>query len=429
MSQSTLRHRLLALIGAAALSTASFAAAPEGDWNRFRGPNGSGVAPSANTPASFTEKDFNWRIELPGQGHSSPVISGNKIFVTVGDPDTGKRGLICLELATGKKLWNRDFDSHKFAQHKDNSFASASPSADGERVYFTFTTPESYKVYCLDYSGNELWTYDMGPWQSQHGAGCSPIVHEGMLIVPNDQDGPTASLVALNAKTGTPKWKIERKPGLTAASTPCIFQPKGGPAQLILSCTASGLTSIDPLTGKLNWAQAWPSPTASKLRSVASPVATDTLCVGTCGQGGADRSGAVVQPNAAEPAQAPKLLHKIPTGQALAYVPTPVIVGDLMFIWADAATVNCVKATTGQQIWQQKIPATKGRLEFYSSPIVAGDKLYNVSKEGEVICLRAGEKFELLGRSELNEKCHATIAVAGNQLLVRTVSHLISVGK
>jgi len=422
-------RRVLAFVGAAAFSAVSFAAAPASDWNRFRGPNGSGVAANANTPTSFTEKDFNWRIELPGQGHSSPVVSGSKVFVTAGDTESGKRGVVCIDLDTGKTLWKRDFDSRNFAQHKDNSLASASPTADAERVYFTFTTPESYKVYCLDHSGSEQWTYDMGPWQSQHGAGCSPIVHDGMLIVPNDQDGPTASLVALDAKTGQLKWKIDRKPGPAAAATPCIFQPKSGQAQLIMNSTSSGLTSIDPLTGKQNWSQAWPSPNASRLRAVASPVATDTLCVGTSGQGGADRTGAVVQPSATT-TEAPTLLHKIPAGATSAYVPTPVIVGDLMFIWADAATVNCVKATTGEQVWQQKIPATgKGRIEFYSSPIVAGNKLYNISKEGEVICLSATDKFELLGRSALNQKCHATMAVAGNSLLVRTVSHLISVGK
>ncbi len=426
-SRNARSNRLVTLLFALAYLTAAistFAAPPSSDWNRFRGPNGSGIAPAANTPAKFTEADFNWKIELPGIGHSSPVISGNRIFLTCGDKETAKRYLICVDLDSGKTLWKKEYDSHTFGQHKDNSYASASPTADDERVYFTFMSPESYKVYCLDFSGNQVWTYDMGPWKSQHGGGCSPITFEGTLIVPNDQDGPTASLVALDARTGKPKWKTPRTPGNTAASTPCIFQPKGGPAQIILTSTASGISDIDLATGKQNWIIA----DALKLRSVASPIATDTICAGTCGEGAKNRAGIVLQPNPAAPANAPKLLHKLPTGNDYSYVPTPVIMGDLMFLWADAATVTCVKTATGQQVWQQKIPALEGRLEFYASPIIAGDKLYNISKTGEVICLKAGDQFELLGRSPLNEMCYATPAVAGNRLIIRTASHLVSVG-
>ncbi|HYE20576.1 MAG TPA: PQQ-binding-like beta-propeller repeat protein [Tepidisphaeraceae bacterium] len=424
------RARILSVLVGLSLATAAHAAAPDADWGRFRGPNGSGVAAAANTPARFGEKDFNWRVALPGYGHSSPAVVGGKVFVTCADQETAKRSVIALDLATGKQLWRRDADVTGLKQHKDNALAASTPAVDAERVYATFVSPESYKVLAYDHSGSEVWSYDMGPWQSEHGAGCSPVVHEGMLIVPNDQTGPTASLVALDAKTGAVRWKTPRKPGLTAAATPCVFKPKNGPAQIILSCTASGLTSIDPQTGKQNWQVGFPSPTASKLRSVGSPVATDTLVVGTAGQGGADRSGAVVQPDPADPTKPPKVVAKLPAGRAYTYVPTPVIVGDLMFLWGDSATVTCVKAATGEPVWQQALPKTGAApLEFYSSPVVAGDKLYNVSKDGEVICLRAGDKFELLGRSALGEKCHSTIAVAGNALLIRTTGHLVSVGK
>ncbi len=416
------RGLIVGALAAAVLGGGAWAGA---DWTRFRGANGSGVEASANTPAVFTEKDFKWKIDLPGIGHSSPVVVGKKIFVTCAEPKEATRYLICADLESGKTLWKKEYASRWFKQHDFNSFASASPVADGERVYYTFIAPESYMVYCVDQNGKDLWTYDMGRWQSQHGCGCSPILFEDTLIVPNDQDGPTASLVALDKMTGSERWRVKRKSGNTAASTPCAYKPKdGGPAQLIQTSSASGITSIDLHTGKENWA----IPDAMRFRSVGSPVATDSLVVGTCGEGAKNRACVVVQP-AAAPGAAPKVLYKMPTGADYPYVPSPVIKGEHMFLWSDIGTVTCVKVASGQQVWQKSVRADGSKEEFFSSPIIAGDKLYNISKDGEVICLAAGDTFKLLGRSPLGDKCYATPAVAGDRLVIRTASHMMVVGK
>jgi outer membrane protein assembly factor BamB len=423
MSKRGLMAGIVAIGLLAAANLASAAAGGAEAWTRFRGENGSGVVLTANTPASFDDKDVNWTIDLPGVGHSSPVVYGNKIFVTCGDTKTATRYLICVDLESGKTLWKKEYTSHWFRQNDYNSFASASPVVDAQRVYFTFIVPESYMVRCLDHNGNELWSYDMGRWQSQHGCGCSPILFGDLLIVPNDQDGPTASLVALDKTTGSERWRIKRKSGNTAASTPCIFQPKDAPAQLILTSSASGITSIDPRTGKRNWGLE----KAMKFRSVGSPVATDSLVVGTCGEGGKNRACVVVQPG--QGATPPKVLYTMPTGANYPYVPSPVIKGEDMFLWSDIGTVTCVKVATGTQVWQQSARKRGTKEEFFSSPIIAGDKLYNISKDGDLICLEAAETFKELGRTPLNDKCYATPAVAGNRLIIRTASKLISVGK
>jgi outer membrane protein assembly factor BamB len=420
------KRGLMAGLVAAVLGAGTIAWAVDGQgWTRFRGENGAGVALSANTPATFTDNDMNWKIDLPGVGHSSPVVFGKKIFLTCGDPKLATRYLMCIDLESGKTLWKKEYTSHWFKQNDFNSFASASPVVDAQRVYFTFIVPDSYKVYCVDHDGNEQWTYDMGRWQSQHGCGCSPILFEDSLIVPNDQDGPTASLVAIDTKTGSEKWRVKRKSGNTAASTPCIYQPKGGgAAQLILTSSASGITSVDPRTGKENWALA----KAMKFRSVGSPVATDSLVVGTCGEGGKNRACVVVKPGTPEGGEA-KIVYTMPTGANYPYVPSPVINGEDMFLWSDIGMVTCVKVASGKQVWQQSARADGTKEEFFSSPIIAGDKLYNISKNGEVVCLAAGETFKVLGRSPLGDKCYATPAVAGNRLIIRTASKLISVGK
>jgi outer membrane protein assembly factor BamB len=401
------------------------------DWPRFRGPNGSGVAPSAGTPAAFTPGDFNWSIDLPGKGHSSPVIVGKRVFVTCGDVESARRSIVCVDVDTGKELWHRDYDSHTFRQHNDNSYATASPAADAQRVYFTFTAPESYKVYCLDHAGKDVWAYDMGPWVSQHGAGPSPIVFEDLLIVPNDQDGPTACLAALDVKTGQPRWKIPRNPGNASKSTPCVYQPKGGPAQIIVTNTGNGMTGIDPHAGKPLWTT---SGSPNKWRAVSSPIAADGFVMATWGEGARNRGGFVAIPAGPEGGSI-SVPFKMPTGIAYPYVPSPVVSpdGKLMFLWSDAGIATCVRVGSWETVWQEKVfkgetPKERVGQEFYSSPIIAGDKLYNITKTGEVICLRAGERFEILGRSPLHDLCYATPAVDGNRLIIRTATKLVSVG-
>jgi outer membrane protein assembly factor BamB len=391
------------------------------DWPRFRGPNGAGVDTTANPPTTFTDKDTNWKIDLPGIGHSSPVVAGKKIFITCAETNGSTRYMICVDLDTGKTLWKNAYESRGFKQNDFNSFSSASAVVDGDRVYFTFISPESYKVFCVNQDGKDQWTYDMGRWESMHGCGCSPMVVDDLLIVPNDQDGPTASIVALDKVTGSQRWQIPRKTAKNgaAASTPCIFQPKGAAAQLILSSRA-GVCGLDPKTGKT----LWDLPDAMPFRPVGSPIATDNFIVATCGEGGANRACVAIKPGAdGTPA---KLLYKMPTGANYPYVPSAVINNDLMFLWSDVGTVTCVKAAAGEQVWQEKL---KTKLEFFSSPIITGNKLYNISKKGEVICLSAGDKFKELGRSPLGDLCYATPAVVGNSLIIRTASHMMSVGK
>jgi outer membrane protein assembly factor BamB len=395
------------------------------DWPRFRGPNGSGVDATANTPATFTDKDYNWKIDLPGIGHSSPVIIGKKIFITCAETDGSMRYLVCADLDTGKTLWKKEYASRGFRQNSFNSFSSASAVADGERVYFTFIAPEAYTVYCVGQDGSDKWTYDMGRWESAHGCGCSPMLVDDLLIVPNDQDGPNASIVALDKVTGSQRWRIARKTAKNgaAASTPCIFEPKGGAAQLITSSRA-GVMALDPKTGKTIWA----FPDSMPFRPVGSPIATENMVVATCGEGGANRSCVAIKPGAADGSGA-KLLYKMPTGANYPYVPSAIINGEDLFLCSDVGTVTCVKAETGKVVWQEKLKSAMGKPEFFTSPIITGNKLYLISKKGEVICLEAGEKFKELGRSRLNDTCYATPAVAGDKLIIRTASHMLSVGK
>jgi outer membrane protein assembly factor BamB len=220
-----MRICLVLLTGHLLLVPARDATAQE--WPRFRGPNGAGVSDAA-LPVRWTGKDVNWKVKLPGPGHSSPVVWGDRVFVTCAEEDSGKRLLVCLRAGDGERLWSRSFDGTRHGKHPDNSFASSTPAVDARRVYVCWGGPKDFLVVALDHDGKEAWRTDLGTFRAGHGFGPSPVVHEGLLVVPNDQDG-TSSLVGLECDTGKVRWRVPRKSKATY-TTPCVYQPKGRPS-------------------------------------------------------------------------------------------------------------------------------------------------------------------------------------------------------
>ena len=162
--------------------------ADEGAWNRFRGPNGSGVSQAKTVPVRWTQDDYNWRIELPGHGHSSPVVWGDRIFLTCCDPSTALRTLLCVDAPTGDTLWKLDEPSTTYSQHRDNSYATATPTVDSDGVVVTWSTPEAVMLLAVDLQGRELWRRNLGPLVSLQGSGSSPILHQDLVVLINDQE-------------------------------------------------------------------------------------------------------------------------------------------------------------------------------------------------------------------------------------------------
>ncbi|MCX7050191.1 MAG: PQQ-like beta-propeller repeat protein [Candidatus Sumerlaeota bacterium] len=405
-------HFLAALLAVYVFAVSCLAAETD-NWPRFRGPNGSGLS-DASLPAQWTEKEYHWKIEMPGGGHSSPVVWGDRIFLTSGLPATGKRIVLCVKASDGATLWKREFDSTTCTQNSLNSYGSTTPALDKDYVFVCWAVPKKYTLLALDHDGHDVWQRDLGPFASQHGHGASPIVFEDLVIVPNDQDGE-GFLIAVDRRTGETRWQVKRRAGKAAYATPCVFQPEGGAAQLIFEGSEYGVTSVDPRTGKVNWeaADAFPK------RVVASPVAGAGLILGQCGEGGVGQHVIAIRPGTG--AQPPQTAWKVT--KAAPYVPMPVIKGDLVFLWGDSGAVACVRASNGEDVWREKVGGN-----YFGSPICAGDKLYCISTKGEVVVLAAADKYQLLGRNPLGEKSHATPAIAGGRMYLRTFSHLISIG-
>ncbi len=397
-------------------------AAPTLEWPRFRGADGSGVGVAPNLAPLFSEADYNWKIELPGKGHSSPVIAGDKLFITCTPADSAKRMLLAIDPATGKTVWQQSWETAAFRQHADNSYTSASPAVDAERVYIWWTSPEQSWLAGLDQkTGKEIWKKELGGFVSQHGAGSSPIVFEDSVILDFGQEGTGGDgsyTLCVDAKTGKERWKTPRKSESSTASTPLIYTPPGGgAAQLILMSHSAGLTSLDPHTGKTNW----DLPNLMPKRCVASPTVTkEGLIIAQCGEGASESFIYAVRP-AKDGKSAEKVYEISRTG---GYVCTPLAVGDRLFLWKENGLITCLKSATGEQVWSQRIDGP-----FYGSPVCVNNRLYNITRRGDLVVLAASDKFEQVGRIPLGEGSFATPALAGGHMYLRTFSHLISVGK
>ena len=394
------------------------------EWTRFRGPNGSGIG-KADLPQELTAKNVQWRTQLPGSGHSSPVIWGERVFVQCtpngGDPeDAARRIVVGLDSKNGKILWQREYATGPYRKHADNSFASPSCTVDANHVYAWFAGPEGSQLVALAHAdGKEVWKRDLGPFTSQHGPGASPIVEKGTLFLQSSQDGPGSFLQAFDPLTGKTLWKFDLKSGQHAISTPCIIDAPSGP-QLISLSTENGLLSFNPKTGQ----PLWGLPELFKLRCVASPVLTELgYIVAQCGQGQAASEIQVIKGAANRKPE--KAYEIVRTG---GYVPTPISVGDLLFLWKENGTVTCVRSRTNEQIWSERVEGP-----YYSSPICAGGKggrLYNLTRAGELVVIAADEKFKLIQRFPLGEKeSYATPSISGGKLFVRTFSQLFCIGQ
>jgi outer membrane protein assembly factor BamB len=383
------------------------------EWTRFRGPNGTGIA-RADLPPAITPDRIRWKSTLPGAGHSSPVLWGGRVFIACADEKDATRIIACLDAEDGRLLWKRQYACTPFRQNRDSSFAASTPAVDDLHIYFFWNGAESSPLVALDHDGREAWRADLGPHRSQHGNGNSPIVFEDLVIIGNDQEGPESFLLAVDRRTGQTRWKTPRTSSSASACTPFIHQPPGQAPQVIFTSRNEGVAAYEARTGKL----VWQISDILDRRVVASPIFAGGLIIANCGEGQAGRVLVAVAPPAdGQPARkAWEVKVQAP------YVPTPICVNGLLFLWTDTGTITAVLPATGEQVWQERLGSA-----FYSSPLAAGGRLYNTSKKGELFIIAAADRFELLGRLDLAEQCFASPAAAGQRLFIRTSTSLLCI--
>lgn len=395
------------------LLLSSATAAGQDHWPRFRGENGSGISTQKGIPTTWEKTDIAWQSELPHVGHSSPVVWGKALFVTTATEGGTERYLHCLNADSGAEQWKATVTLSDSRKHLKNSWASSTPATDGEVVCALFADGSKQIVKVWSVSGRELWERDLGSYESEHGLAVSPILQDGLVIIANDQVGPS-SVLALDSQTGKTVWSTERTPGKTSYSTPVLASDGKGGTQVVCVSESSGVSGLDLRTGKVGW-----QTPKLPMRTVASPIAVDGLVFATCGEGGNGKYFAAIRTDLDIPTEQ-RIVYERKT--MLPYVPCLITRDGLLFLWGDKGILVCLDLQTGKEIWTERIDGA-----FSGSPICIEDRLYCVTEDGTVVVIQAGPEFRELGRTSLGDDCHSTPAVANGHLYFHTFHRVLAI--
>jgi outer membrane protein assembly factor BamB len=366
------------------------------DWPQFRGPTGQGQSSERGLPLVWSEtRNVAWKMPVPGAGWSSPVVAGGRVWLTTAlkEKDTSLR-LIAFDAATGRELVNVEvFRGRAGAINPKNSHASPTPIVDGDRVYVHFG---AQGTAALSTAGELLWKTRF-EYASQHGSGGSPVLHGGLLIL--SCDGPEASfVVALDRQDGKVRWRTwRRQPWDQAYTTPLVIRT--GNRDLLVSVGAFRTTAFDPMTGKEVWRVSY----GEGFSNVPRPVfGHGLLYIAT----GFDAT--------------PHVAWTLTRGAPL--TPSPLLVGDELFVVNDGGIASCVDARTGAVHWQHRLGGN-----FSASPVLADGRIYFLDEDGVTTVIAAGATLQVLGSNRLDGGTLASMAVAQGAFFIRTATHLYKI--
>src|SRR5882672_809801 len=356
----------------------------ENDWPWWRGARRDGTAPEGQHPplAWSAEKNVLWKVPVPGRGHGSAAVSGNRVYLAACDEASGAQSLFCFDRAAGSLVWSTEV--HKDGAMRKNAKstgASTSPACDGERVFITFANRDAAVATALSLDGKILWQTKFSDYQIHQGYGSSPAVYRSLLLVSADhKGGGTAS--ALDRKTGAIVWTHDRPKAPNYAS-PVVLRVDGKDQLLLTGCDL--VSSLDPLTGKVLWE------TAGATTECVTSTVTDGKNVFS--SGGYPRNHLAAVRADGSGAVAWETKDRV-------YVPSLVIRDGRLYGVLDAGTAACWASDTGKELWKARLGGT-----FSASPVLAGDRIYAVNETGETFVFQANpEKFTLLSTNKLGDE-------------------------
>ncbi|MBO49885.1 MAG: serine/threonine protein kinase [Planctomycetaceae bacterium] len=425
------RTTLSLLLLAASMWTAQTVQAE--NWPGWRGPRGDGTSTSQVVPISWdatTGKNLLWKTPLSTEGHSSPIIHGNRAYVVGCVKSKQQRTLVSLDAHTGKVAWERVvFAAPLESKHKLNSYASGTPVTDGKTIYVSFLetgkrkipapnvgnkrliTPGRMVVAAYSSAGKKLWMVRPGDFISAHGFCSSPVIYEDLLIVNGDHDGKSYML-ALDRKTGKTVWKTDRKYGIRSYVTPLIRKIDGR-TQMVVS-GSQHITSLDPRTGKRHWIIEGPTE-----QFVASMVYDGNLFFMACGYPTYHVMGINPRGNG-DVTKSHITWH---SRGAKCYVPSPVVIDKYLLVADDRGTGNCFNAKTGDRLWQGRL----GR-HFSGSLVTARGLAFFIADDGITKAVKPGPKLQVVAENKLGEFTYASPAIAHDRFYIRGEKHLFCFG-
>ena len=442
--------RLVLLLLAVTFSVHPNSGAPgENNWPQWRGPGSQGVSQEQNVPVEWSDtRNVLWKTSIPGQGFSQPVIWGKQIFLTTeieGGPapadhkapihmDEGKVfthpdwigidklhtfKVLSLDRDTGKVLWDKTSYEGTVYDYRSRrgSYAGTTPVTDGKHLYVYFG---SEGVYCYDFAGRLVWKKSLGGIGTLGmGVGSSPVLYQNLLILLCDQesDGKDSFLTALDKNSGKEVWRVSRQPVSVSWATPVIVTTKQR-TELIVSGNEF-IISYDPNTGKEWWRTE-----GLKSHAIATPAVRGDLVIISSGfptkiikavrlggSGVLDGTDRIVWTYS----------------KGTAYVPSPTLYGDYIYLMSDAGILTCLEAETGKLVYEGgRVPVAT---QFYgASPVACDGKILLTSDDGDTFVVRAGPKHEILGTNSIGEPSRTSIAISAGKLFIRGQKNLFCIG-
>jgi outer membrane protein assembly factor BamB len=384
------------------------------DWPQFRGPSGQGHSTEAGLPLAWSEsRNIVWKSPVPGRGWSSPVVAGGRVWLTTSVNDKGASlRAMAFDVATGREAVNVEVIRLRSADlsNPKNSHASPTPVVEGDRVYVHFG---AQGTAALTTSGEIVWKARF-PYESQHGNGGSPVLYGDLLIFSCD-GSPEAFVVALDKRTGKVRWKTSRRdPADQAYSTPLVRRV--GDRDQLVSVGAYRATAYDPQTGKEIWRVSY----ADGFSNVPRPVFGHGLVY--IATGFQQPSLLAVRADGAGDVTKTHIAWTLKRGAPL--TPSPLLVGDELFVVNDAGIASCLDAKTGATHWVQRLGGA-----FSASPVFADGRIYFLSEEGTSTVLAPGKEFRQLAAAALDGAILASMAVSERSIFIRTNTHLYRIAQ
>ena len=377
------------------------------DWPEFRGPTGQGRSDEHGLPMVWSEtKNVRWKTAIPGRGWSSPAIQGDRIWLTTATEEGKSLRAISVDRNTGAILQNVEVFRLKSMGNLNskNSQASPTPALEGDRVYLHFG---AFGTACLNQSGAIVWKTRLDYDNGQHGPGGSPVIYDDLLILSCDgQD--TQYVVALDKLTGKVRWKKYRE-GYQAYTTPLVVRLPAG--DQVISPGAFRAVSYEPRTGKELWQVRY----GDGFSNVPRPVYSDGL-VFIC-TGFQHPSLLAVRLDGRGDVTKSHIKWTLKRGVSL--TPSPLLVGEELYMVSDNGIASCLNAKSGDPNWQVRLGGN-----YSASPIYADGRIYFLSEEGESVVIAPGKEFKELARNQLDGPTLASMAVSGGSIFVRSQTHL-----
>lgn len=399
---------------------------PGGDamkyWSRWRGPSGQGLVEGKGYPDTWSETDnVLWRVPVPGRGHSSPIVWGDRIFLTTAATDGASRSVLCYRRSDGTLLWERAVPEAPAEKlFPKNSYASATPATDGRLVYAYFGNAG---VVAVDFSGKVVWHVGLGTINLYHGPGGSPLLYKDRLILYQEQrsmdrNAPSESgyAVALDTATGRELWRHARPPQ-PGWGTPIAIQV--GDHVEIIANSSRRIEAWSPESGALLWFS-----TGNTVEVIPTPAVGHGMVFTCSGRAGPTFA---VRPGGTGDVTASHVVWTTPKGSS--FVPSPLLLGDYLYTVNDMASiVSSHRADTGELVGQLRLGEAK-REGFSASPVAVDGKVFFTNDDGETFVLSPAPDFKLLHVNRLGEQTLASPALVDGVWYVRTAGHLIAIGR